>query len=114
MRDIRAGRDAGDERSTDAFNMFAYRLRKYIGAYAAAMGGVDVILFTGGIGENAWFQREKICENLEWIGAKLDPEANQKYCGEDGIISTPDSTTKLVVVTTNEELVIATDTYNLL
>ncbi len=114
MRDIRAGRDAGDERSTDAFNMFAYRVRKYIGAYAAAMGGVDVILFTGGIGENAWFQREKICENLEWLGAKLDPEANQKYCGEDGIISTPDSTTKLVVVTTNEELVIATDTYNLL
>ena len=65
-------------------------------------------------GEVKTFQREKICENLEWLGAKMDHEANEKYCGEDGIISTPDSTTKLVVVTTNEELVIATDTYNLL
>lgn len=114
MRDIRAGRDAGEERATRAFNMFAYRVRKYIGAYVAAMDGVDVILFTGGIGENAWFQREKICESLNFIGTKLDPEANKKYCGEDGIISTPDSKVKLVVVTTNEELVIATDTYNLL
>ncbi|MDY6348111.1 MAG: acetate kinase [Bacteroidales bacterium] len=114
MRDIRAGRDAGEERSTRAFNMFAYRVKKYIGAYAAAMGGVDVILFTGGIGENAWFQREKICEDLDFLGTRLDKEANQKCCGEDGIISTPDSKVKLVVVTTNEELVIATDTYNLL
>lgn len=113
MRDIRAGRDAGDERATYAFNMFAYRVKKYIGAYAAAMGGVDVILFTGGIGENAWFQREAICNGLEFLGAKLDPEANQKYAGEDGIISTPDSTVKLVSVTTNEELVMAMDTYNL-
>lgn len=113
MRDIRAGRDAGDERSTYAFNMFAYRVKKYIGAYAAAMGGVDLILFTGGIGENAWFQREAICDDLEWLGTKLDIEANKKYAGEDGIISTPDSKVKLVSVTTNEELVMAMDTYNL-
>ena len=113
MRDIRAGRDAGDERSTYAFNMFAYRVKKYIGAYAAAMGGVDIILFTGGIGENAWFQREAICDGLEFLGTKLDKEANQKYAGEDGIISTPDSKVKLVSVTTNEELVMAMDTYNL-
>ena len=113
MRDIRAGRDAGDERSTYAFNMFAYRVKKYIGAYAAAMGGVDIILFTGGIGENAWFQREAICQGLEFLGTKLDLEANQKYAGEDGIISTPESKVKLVSVTTNEELVMAMETYNL-
>lgn len=114
MRDIRAGKDAGDERARNAFNMFAYRVKKYIGAYAAAMGGVDIILFTGGIGENAWSQREAICDGLEFLGTKLDPEANQKFVGEDGIISTPDSKVKLISVTTNEELVIATDTYNLL
>lgn len=114
MRDIRAGKDAGDERSHNAFYMFAYRVKKYIGAYAAAMGGVDIILFTGGIGENAWFQREAICDGLEFLGTKLDLEANEKCAGEDGIISTPDSKVKLVSVTTNEELVIATDTYNLI
>lgn len=113
MRDIRAGRDAGDKRSIYAFNMFAYRVKKYIGAYAAAMGGVDIILFTGGIGENAWFQREAICDGLEFLGTKLDLEANKKYAGEDGIISTPDSKVKLVSVTTNEELVMAMETYNL-
>jgi len=113
MRDIRAGKDAGDERSTYAFNMFAYRVKKYIGAYAAAMGGVDLILFTGGIGENAWFQREAICDGLEFLGTKLDLEANKKFAGEDGIISTPESKVKLVSVTTNEELVMAMETYNL-
>lgn len=110
MRDIRAGKDAGDPRSRAAFNMFAYRVKKYIGAYAAAMGGVDLILFTGGIGENAWFQREAICDGLEFLGTKLDIEANKQFAGEDGIISTPDSKVKLVSVTTNEELVIAMDT----
>lgn len=113
MRDIRAGKDSGDERSTYAFNMFAYRVKKYIGAYAAAMGGVDVILFTGGIGENAWFQREAICDGLEFLGCTLDKTENERLAGQDGIISTPDSRVKLVSVTTNEELVIATDTYNL-
>ncbi|MCQ2264201.1 MAG: acetate kinase [Bacteroidales bacterium] len=113
MRDIRAGKDAGDERSTYAFDMFSYRVKKYIGAYAAAMGGVDVILFTGGIGENAFFQREPICEGLEFLGAKLDKEKNKTVIGDDAVISTPDSKVKIVVVATNEELVIATDTYNI-
>ena len=113
MRDIRAGKEAGDLRSTYAFDMFSYRVKKYIGAYAAAMGGVDVILFTGGIGENAFFQREPICEGLEFLGAKLDKEKNKTVIGDDAIISTPDSKVKLVVVATNEELVIATDTYNI-
>lgn len=113
MRDIRAGKDSGDERSTYAFDMFAYRVRKYIGAYAAAMGGVDVILFTGGIGENAFFQRDAICQGLEFLGTKLDKEQNEKMIGVDGIISTPDSKVKMVVISTNEELVIATDTFHL-
>jgi len=113
MRDIRAGKDSGDERSKYAFDIFAYRVKKYIGAYAAAMGGVDVILFTGGIGENAWFQREAICQGLEFLGCTLDKAENERLAGQDGIISTPDSRVKLVSVTTNEELVIATDTYNL-
>lgn len=114
MRDIHAAMETGDERARNAFNMFAYRVKKYIGAYAVAMGGTDIILFTGGIGENDWSQRETICNGLEFLGAKLDPDANKKHVGENGIISTPDSKIKLVSVTTNEELVIATDTYNLI
>src|SRR5574344_942643 len=113
MRDIRAGKESGDERSTYAFDIFAYRVRKYIGAYAAAMGGVDAILFTGGIGENAFFQREAICQGLEFLGTKLDKELNEKIIGDDAIISTPDSKVKLIVIATNEELVIATDTFKL-
>ncbi len=113
MRDIRAGKESGDERSTYAFDIFAYRVRKYIGAYAAAMGGVDAILFTGGIGENAFFQREAICQGLEFLGTKLDKELNEKIIGDDAIISTPESKVKLIVIATNEELVIATDTFKL-
>ena len=114
MRDIIAGRDSGDDRSRYAFELFAYRVQKYIGAYAVAMGGVDIILFTGGIGENAWRQREAICnENLTFLGAELDKAMNEKFAGQDGIISTPNSKVKLLSVTTNEELVIATDTFEL-
>jgi acetate kinase len=114
MRDIIAGKDSGDVRSKHAFELFAYRVQKYIGAYAVAMGGVDIVLFTGGIGENAWKQREAICsENLAFLGAELDKVANEKFAGQDGIISTSNSKVKLLSVTTNEELVIATDTYEL-
>ena len=113
MRDIRAGKDAGDERCQHAFDAFAYRVKKYIGAYAAAMNGVDIIAMTGGIGENAWFMREPILENMEFFGVELDKEANVKFAGEDGMISKPSSKVKVLSVTTNEELVIAQDTYNL-
>jgi acetate kinase len=113
MRDIRAGKDAGDKRCGYAFEMFAYRVKKYIGAYAAAMNGVDIIAMTGGIGENAWFMREPILENMEYLGVRLDREANERYAGCDGEISAADSQVKLLSVTTNEELVIAQDTYNL-
>ena len=113
MRDIRAGRDAGDERCTYAFDMFAQKVKKYIGAYIAEMGGCDIVLFTGGIGENAWFMRHPILENMECLGIKVDMELNDKTAGEDGVISTPDSKVAAIVVTTDEEYVIASDTYNL-
>ena len=110
MRDIRAGRDAGDERATYAFDMFAQRVKRYIGGYMAEMGGCDMLLFTGGIGENAWFMRHPILEGLECLGIKVDMELNDKTMGEDVIISTPDSKVATVVVTTDEEYVIASDT----
>ncbi|MBO7489941.1 MAG: acetate kinase [Bacteroidales bacterium] len=110
MRDIRAGRDAGDERATYAFDMFAQRVKRYIGGYMAEMGGCDLLLFTGGIGENAWFMRHPILEGLECLGIKVDMELNDKTMGEDVIISTPDSKIATVVVTTDEEYVIASDT----
>ena len=113
MRDIRAGRDAGDERATYAFDMFALRVKRYIGGYMAEMGGCDLLLFTGGIGENAWFMRHPILEGLECLGIKVDLELNDKVMGEDVILSTPDSKVATVVVTTDEEYVIASDTYRL-
>ncbi|MCR5192273.1 MAG: acetate kinase [Bacteroidales bacterium] len=113
MRDIRAGRDSGDERATYAFDMFALRVKRYIGGYMAEMGGCDLLLFTGGIGENAWFMRRPILEGLECLGIKVDLELNDKTMGEDVILSTPDSKVATVVVTTDEEYVIASDTYRL-
>ena len=92
---------------------FAYRVAKYIGAYTAAMNGVDVICFTAGVGENSPFIRDMICYNyLGYLGVKLDEEANNKR-GEDIAISTPDSRTTVMVIPTNEELAIARETYRL-
>ena len=113
MRDVRQGKIDGDERSTYAFNMFAHRVKKYIGAYMAVMNGADVIVMTGGIGENAWFMREPILEDMEFLGIKLDHEANKETVGDAGVISTPDSKVTVVVYPTDEEFVIAQDTYNL-
>ena len=113
MRDVRAGRDAGDERCTYAFNMFSHRVKKYIGAYAAEMNGMDLVVMTGGIGENAWFMREPILSNMEFLGIKIDKKINEETVGEARVISTPDSKVTVVVFPTDEELVIATDTFNL-
>ena len=112
MRDINAGVEAGDQRSIYAHKTFCYRVKKYIGAYAAAMDGVDIIAFTGGIGENGEEQREEILKDLKFFGVDFDPEANQVK-GKDAVITKPGSKTVAMVVTTDEELVIATDTYNL-
>ncbi|MBQ1408816.1 MAG: acetate kinase [Bacteroidales bacterium] len=113
MRDIRAGRDAGDERATYAFDMFAQRVKRYIGGYMAEMGGCDLLLFTGGIGENAWFMRRPILEGLECLGIDIDFSKNDNVMGEDIILSTPKSKMAVVVVTTDEEYVIASDTFRL-
>ena len=113
MRDVRAGKEEGDERCTYAFNMFAHRVKKYIGGYMAVMNGADVVVMTGGIGENAWFMREAILEDMEFLGIKLDHRANKELAGEAGVISTPDSKVTVVVYPTDEEFVIAQDTFNL-
>lgn len=114
MREVTASMEAGNERAALAKKMYAYRIKKYIGAFAAAMGGVDVIIFTGGVGENRHEVREAVCENMEFLGIKLDKEQNAKIMfGKDGIISTPDSKVKVVVLPTDEELMIAQDTLEL-
>ena len=114
MREVTASMEAGNERAALAKKMYAYRIKKYIGAFAAAMGGVDVVVFTGGVGENRHEVREAVCENMEFLGIKLDKEQNAKIMfGKDGIISTPDSKVKVVVLPTDEELMIAQDTKSL-
>jgi len=112
MRDIDAGIEAGDERSLFAFKCFCYRVKKYIGAYTAAMNGVDIIVMTGGIGENDIKARAEILGNLQFLGVEFDPEANNVR-GEDQLITKPNSKTAAMVIATNEELVIATDTMEL-
>lgn len=113
MRDLEAAVAAGNPRAILAENMYFYRIKKYIGAYAAALGGVDIIVLTGGVGENQATARWGACEGLEYMGVKLDAEKN-KVRGEEKVISTDDSKVKVVVVPTDEELMIATDTLAIL
>ena len=113
MRDLENAVAAGEERAVLAENMYFYRIKKYIGAYAAALGGVDVVVFTGGVGENQATARWGSCTGLEYMGIKLDPEKN-KVRGEEAIISTDDSKVKVVVIPTDEELMIASDTMAIL
>lgn len=110
MRDIEAAIAEGNERAKLALDMFEYRLLKYIGAYTAALNGVDVLVFTGGIGENQMQTRDYICRGLEYLGVKYDAELNAKTRGEEIEISTPDSKVRVVVIPTDEELTIASDT----
>ena len=114
MRDIEAAIAAGNERAKLALDMFEYRLLKYIGAYTAALNGVDVLVFTGGIGENQMQTRDYICRGLEYLGVKYDAELNSKTRGEEIEISTPDSKVRVVVIPTDEELTIASDTVALI
>ena len=110
MRDIEEGAMKGDERLRLVLDIYEYRIAKYIGAYAAAMNGVDVIIFTAGVGENSSILRREICENyLVYLGVKIDVEKNE-FKGEERIISTDDSKVKVMVIPTNEELLIARDT----
>jgi acetate kinase len=109
MRDVRAARDEGNKRAELALNIFKYRLKKYIASYAAAMGGVDAIVFTGGIGENVWEVREDSLIGLEFMGVKIDAELNKTIYSLETDISAPDSLVKVFIIPTNEELVIARD-----
>lgn len=109
FRDIETAAAEGNHRAELALEVFAYKVKKYIGSYAAIMGGVDVIVFTAGLGENAKDMRARICEDLEFLGAKIDAERNNVR-GKLREISTADSTTKIFLIPTNEELVIARDT----
>lgn len=113
MRDLENAVKEGDPKAVLAENMYFYRIKKYIGAYAAALGGVDVIVFTGGVGENQASARWGACSGLEFMGVKLDAEKN-KVRGEEAIISANDSKVKVVVIPTDEELMIASDTMAIL
>lgn len=110
MREVGGAAAQGNERCQLALKMYSYRIKKYVGAYAAAMGGVDVILFTGGVGENQSDIREAVCEGLEYMGVELDEEKNNSTRGDEAVISTPGSKVKVCVIPTDEELMIAKDT----
>ena len=114
MRDLELAYYEGNERANIALTMYAYRVKKFIGAYVAIMNGLDCIIFTGGIGENDFNIRRMICQNMEYLGLEFDEPGNHGVKGEDKIISKPDSRVTAMVVRTNEELVIATDTYKIL
>ena len=113
MRDVEAAAKEGNERAKLALQMYAYRIKKYIGAYAAAMGGVDVIVWTAGVGENQTGMRAAACEGLEFLGIEIDREKNAAVRSREELISTPESKVKVYVVPTDEEIVIARDTMEL-
>ncbi len=112
FRDIEEAANAGNDDCALALDKFAYEVRKYIGSYAAALGGLDCLVFTAGVGENSATMRARICEDLEYLGVKIDPEKNNTR-GKEAIISTDDSKVTVWVIPTNEELMIAQDTAEL-
>ena len=113
FRDINSAMDSGNQMAITAFEVFCYRVAKYIGGYVAAMNGVDVIAFTAGVGENDWKVREWVCEYLGYLGVTIDLEKN-KLRGQEVMLTTPESRTKVCIIPTNEELAIARETVSLL
>lgn len=114
MREVFEAYENGNERAKIALQIYYYRIKKYVGSYAAALGGLDVLLFTGGVGENQSFCREIVCKDMEFLGIKLDKEKNNAVHGDEAVISTVDSKVKVVVIPTDEELMIAKDTVSLI
>ena len=115
MRDVAKASEEGSERDRLAIAMHAYRIKKYIGAYAAALGGIDLLVFTAGVGENRAPMRSEVCQGLEFLGIKIDESLNvATYGGKSQVISSADSRVKVVVVATDEEYMIARDTYDIL
>ena len=110
MRDLGEAADEGNPKAILALNMYSYKIKKFIGAYVAAMNGLDLLVFTAGIGENDFSTRQMICTGMEYMGIELDEDVNNKVKGKDMLISKPSSKVKVMVITTDEELVIASDT----
>jgi len=114
MREIEQAAEEGNERAKLGLEMYVYRIKKYIGAYTAAMGGIDMLLFTGGIGENADNIRKEIVKGFSYLGMEMDEKKNDGLRGKDAVISTENSKVKIMVVPTNEEFVIARDTMEII
>ena len=114
MRDVEKAAEEGNARAQLALDMYDYRIKKYIGWYIAAMGGCDALVFTGGVGENADTTRAAICDNMDFLGIKLDSRKNYGLRGKEQIISVDESRVKIAVIPTDEELMIAKDTWNIL
>ncbi len=113
MRELEKSAAGGNERAQLALDMFHHRIRKFIGAYAAVMGGVDILVFTGGIGENADLSRAAICKDFEYMGLQFDQVKNKGLRSREAIISSENSSVTVMMVPTNEELAIAMDTYSI-
>jgi len=114
MRDVEKAKNEGNKRAQLAWEMYEYRIKKYIGSYIAAMDGVDAIVFTGGVGENQTSTREYVCTGLGFMGIKIDNELNARSRGKEVLLSTPESTVKVCVIPTDEEFMIASDTLAIL
>jgi acetate kinase len=114
MRELGEAAHDGNGRAQLALDMYSYRVKKYIGSYSAVLGGADIIIFTGGIGENAVDIRENSINNMEYMGLELDVELNKTIHSKESIISKENSRVKVMVIPTNEELVIAQDTYEII
>ncbi len=110
MREIEDAIAQGNERAKLALEMYDYRIKKYVGAFTAVMGGLDVLVFTGGVGENQTTTREYVCEDMQYMGIEIDKELNAKIHGDEALLSTKESKVKVVVIPTDEELMIALDT----
>ncbi|MBQ9178311.1 MAG: acetate kinase [Prevotella sp.] len=113
MREVREAAENGNERAKLAISMYTYCIKKYVGAYAAAMGGCDIIVFTAGVGENQDIVRELVCTDMEYMGVEMDVEKNSKIRAEEAVLSMPESKVKIVLIPTDEELMIASDTMSL-
>lgn len=114
MREIQESISQGDKRAILAMNTYNYRIKKYVGAYAAALGGVDILVFTGGVGENQAITRSDVCKDMEFMGIELDEEVNKAVRGREMVISKPSSKVKVLIIPTDEELTIARDTVEIL
>ena len=114
MREIESGYNNGNERAILAMNTYNYRIKKFVGSYTAALGGLDILVFTGGVGENQAITREYVCKNMEYMGIELDEELNRSVRAKEIVISKPSSKVKVVIIPTDEELTIANDTMDIL